>query len=86
MAIDDQGVGAAAGGTITKKYVTSEAVKFELIGPGAALINRGSAGTLSLTMPQSEQEHIEVKLDGDSLKVSHHGGMLRHREAEGPLH
>lgn len=81
----DTGTAAAPSGSVTKKYVTNEATKFDLIGPGTAVINRGAAATLTLTMPQSEQEHIEVKIEGDSLKVSHHGGLLRHREPDGPL-
>jgi hypothetical protein len=87
MAIDDPNINptSSSSGTVTKTFVTNGAVKFELIGPGTALINRGAAATLSLTMPQSEQEHIEVKLDGDSLKVSHRGGLIRHRGPEGPL-
>jgi hypothetical protein len=85
--MDDAGANTAESSVsaVTKQYVTSEAVRFDLIGPGTALINRGPAATLSLTMPQAEQEHIEVKLDGDKLTVSHHGGLLRHRSPDGPL-
>ena len=88
MAVDNNEMGTAAperAGTVSKKYVVNEATKFDLMGPGTARISRGDTPTLALTMPQSEQEHIEVKLEGDSLKVAHHGGLLRHREPSGPL-
>jgi hypothetical protein len=88
MAVDDNETSMATtvpAGTVVKRYVTNEATKFELIGPGTAQINRGEAATLTLTMPRSEQEHIEVKVEGDSIKVAHRGGLLRHREPSGPL-
>lgn len=87
MAIDNDDLGAAQspGGSVTRTFATSEATKFELIGPGTALVSQGVAATLTLTMPQADQEHIEIKIDGGTLKVAHHGGLIRHREPAGPL-
>jgi hypothetical protein len=84
--IGDTGATTQVGGaTVTQTYVINEATKFDLIGPGTAQISRGDSPSLTLTLPRSEQEHLEVKLEGDSLKVVHHGGLLRHREPAGPM-
>ncbi|MCC6792441.1 MAG: DUF2807 domain-containing protein [Thermomicrobiales bacterium] len=87
MAVDEtlNGLTAENTGAVTKNFLTSGAVTFELIGPGTASIVRGPEGTLSIAMPESEVEHIDVELSSDSLKVVHHGGLLRHREPDGPL-
>jgi len=84
--MDSEGIVSASPRTPGgKQYKTLDATKFELIGPGTATIAQGVGGVIVVTAPQVDEEHIEVKLSGDSLKVEFRGGLLRNRGPEGPI-
>jgi hypothetical protein len=84
--MDSEGIVSAAPRTPGgKQYKTLDATKFELIGPGTATIAQGVGGVIVVSAPQVDEEHIEVKLSGDSLKVEFRGGLLRNREPDGPI-
>jgi len=68
-----------------KQYKTGEATKFDLIGPGVATISQGVAGSISVAAPPDDEEHLEVKLDGNELSVVFHGGLVRKRGPQGPI-
>lgn len=68
-----------------KQYKVGDVTKVELIGPGTVEIRRGAAGVLTLTASPADHEKLEIKANGDSLKVSYAGGMLRNKTPQSPL-
>ena len=75
-------VGQAGG---SKQFKTAEAIRFTLIGPGVATITQGITGSITVTAPAGDLEHIEVEQGGESLTVTFHGGLVRHRGPQGPI-
>jgi len=84
--VDSEGViPAAPSARNGKQYKTGEATKFDLIGPGIATISQGVAGSMTVTATPDDDDHLEVKLDGDTLTVVFHGGLVRKRGPQGPI-
>lgn len=74
-----------AGAGTARRYATATATKFELIGPGTASVTSGLEREVRLSGPVSDIEHLDVKVEADTLKVAYRGGFLRHRAPDGPL-
>jgi hypothetical protein len=73
-------------GQTSKSFSPGEACKFELIGPGSATFRQGAPASLTLSAGASEIDHFEVNLINESVKIGFHGGLVRNRGPQGPIH
>src|SRR3954454_2595058 len=74
------------GGTVTRRYANLGTTRFELVGPGTVTVMSGLDAILTITGRQSDLAHVDVKTMVDTLAVTFHGGLLRHRAPEEPFH
>jgi hypothetical protein len=73
-------------GKITTKRVNLGVVtKIEASGPGTLLVTRGARATAAVSAMPEDQERIEVKTDGDTLKLGFKGGLILNRGPEGEV-
>lgn len=77
--------GEVSGKIVTKRYDLGVVTKIEASGPGTLLVARGQRGSVAVLAMPEDQERIEVKADGDTLKLGFKGGMLLNRGPEGDI-
>ena len=73
------------GKVTTKQFDLGVITKIEASGPGTLLVARGAPGAVAVSAMPEDQERIEVKTDGDTLKLGFKGGMLLHRGPAGEV-
>ena len=69
----------------TKRYDLGVVTKIEAHGPGTLLLARGARGAVAVSAMPEDHERVEVKADGDTLKLSFHGGRVLNRGPEGDI-
>ena len=77
--------GDVPGKIATKRYDFGVVTKIEANGPGTLLVARGARGAVAISAAPEDQDRIEVKADGDTLKLSFHGGLVLNRGPEGDI-
>lgn len=77
--------GDIPGKIATKRYDLGIVTKIEASGPGTLLVARGARGSVAVLAMPEDQERIEVKADGDTLKLSFKGGLVLNRGPEGDI-
>src|SRR5215216_3332384 len=77
--------GEVPGKITTKRYDLGVVTKIEASGPGTLLVARGARGSVTVLAMPEDQERIEVKADGDTLKLGFKGGLVLNRGPEGDI-
>jgi hypothetical protein len=77
--------GELPGKITTKQFDLGVVTKIEASGPGTLVLARGVRGSVAVSAMPEDHERIEVKADGDTLKLGFKGGMLLHRGPEGDV-
>jgi hypothetical protein len=71
--------GDLPGKVTTKRLALGIVSKIEAAGPGTLVVTRGVPGAVAVSAMPEDHERIEVKSDGDTLKLGFKGGMLLNR-------
>jgi hypothetical protein len=69
----------------TKRFDLGVVTKIEASGPGTLMVARGAPGAVAVSAMPEDHERIEVKADGDTLKLGFKGGLLLNRGPEGEV-
>src|SRR5690242_10088646 len=69
----------------TKRFDLGPITKIEASGPGTMLVSQGARGGVAVSAMPEDQERIEVKTDGDTLKIGFKGGLILNRGPEGDV-
>ena len=73
------------GKSTTKRFDLGVVTKIEATGPGTLMVARGARGAVAVSAMPEDQERIEVKADGETLKLGFKGGLLLNRGPEGEV-
>src|SRR5262245_3655420 len=73
------------GKSTTKRFDLGVVTRIEASGPGTLMVARGAPGAVSVSAMPEDQERIEVKADGETLKLGFKGGLLLNRGPEGEV-
>jgi hypothetical protein len=79
------GSGEVPGKIVTKRYDLGVVTKIDASGPGTLLVARGARGSVAVLAMPEDQERIEVKADGDTLKLGFKAGMILNRGPESDI-
>jgi hypothetical protein len=68
-----------------KQYGIGSATKIDLSGGATVLITRGAPGSLTVSASPEDQERVDVKVDGDWLRIHYKGGLIFNRGPQDEL-
>jgi hypothetical protein len=77
--------GEIPGKFTTKRIAIGVVTKIDVAGPGTLVVARGTRSAVAVSAMPEDQERVEVKADGDTLRLSFKGGLLLNREPTGEV-
>jgi hypothetical protein len=77
--------GDLPGKVTARRLALGTVSKIEVDGPGTLMVAAGTPGAVAVSAMPEDLERIEIKVDGDTLKLGFKGGMLLNRGPQGDV-